>query len=189
VKKAQIATVAELPSGLLKDIRALIEETRQQTAVAVNAGLTLLYWRMGQRIHTEVLGNERATYGEQIVATLSRQLVAEYGRGFAEKNLRRMTQFAQAYPDEKIVVTLLRQLSWSHFLALIPLEKPFQRDFYAEKCRIERWSYTCAGWIVREYHITDAGNMIAQIRKIATDRTILPTPAIWSENLTEYAYA
>jgi predicted nuclease of restriction endonuclease-like (RecB) superfamily len=135
-----LVTINDLPDELLKDIRTLIEEARHQTAVTVNAGLTLLYWRVGRRIHTEVLGNERAVYGEQIVATLSRQLVAEYGRGFADKNLRRMMQFAQAYSDEKIVVTLLRQLSWSHFLALIPLDKPFQRDFYAEMCRIERWS-------------------------------------------------
>lgn len=82
-----LATGDDLPAGLLKDVRALIEEARHQTAVAVNAGLTLLYWRLGQRIQTEVLGNERAAYGEQIVATLSRQLVAEYGRGFAEKVL------------------------------------------------------------------------------------------------------
>jgi hypothetical protein len=130
----------QLPAGLLTDIRAFIEEARQQTAVVVNAGLTLMYWRIGQRIHAEVLGGERAAYGEQIVATLSRQLVGEYGRGFTEKNLRRMVQFAEAYPDEEIVVTLLRQLSWSHFLALIPLDKPFQRDFYAEMSRIEGWS-------------------------------------------------
>lgn len=127
-------------ASLLADIRALIEQARQQTAVAVNAGLTLMYWRIGQRIHADVLGGERAAYGEQIVSTLSRQLVSEYGRGFAEKNLRRMVQFAQAYPDEGIVVTLLRQLSWSHFLALLPLDKPYQRDFYAEMCRIEGWS-------------------------------------------------
>ncbi|MHB1237001.1 MAG: PDDEXK nuclease domain-containing protein [Gallionella sp.] len=127
-------------ASLLADIRALIEQAQQQTVVAVNAGLTLMYWRIGQRIHAEVLGGERAAYGEQIVATLSRQLVSEYGRGFAEKNLRRMVQFAQAYPDEAIVVTLLRQLSWSHFLAILPLDKPFQRDFYAEMCRVEGWS-------------------------------------------------
>lgn len=127
-------------ASLLADIRALIEQAQQQTVVAVNAGLTIMYWRIGQRIHAEVLGGERAAYGEQIVATLSRQLVSEYGRGFAEKNLRRMVQFAQAYPDEAIVVTLLRQLSWSHFLAILPLNKPFQRDFYAEMCRIEGWS-------------------------------------------------
>ncbi len=59
---------------LLNEIRRLIEEARRQTAAAVNVGLTLLYWRIGNRILREVLGSERATYGEQIVATLSRQL-------------------------------------------------------------------------------------------------------------------
>ena len=125
---------------LLTDIRSVIERARQQASAAVNAAQTYLYWHIGQRIHTELLGSERAPYGAQIVATLSRQLVLEYGRGFAEKNLRRMMQLAQAYPDEQIVVTLLRQLSWSHFLALLPLDKPYQRDFYAEMCRIEGWS-------------------------------------------------
>ena len=63
------------PGELLADIRALIAEARRQTTVAVNMGLTLLYWRIGQRIHREVLGSERAAYGEQIVVTVSRQLV------------------------------------------------------------------------------------------------------------------
>ncbi len=88
-------------ASLLADIRALIEQARQQTAAAVNAGLTLMYWRIGQRIHADVLGGERAAYGEQIVSTLSRQLVAEYGSGFAEKNLRRVVQFAQACLTER----------------------------------------------------------------------------------------
>jgi hypothetical protein len=128
------------PDKLLIEIRTLIEEARRQTAVAVNIGLTLLYWRIGRRIHREVLGSERAAYGEQIVVTLSRQLVVEYGRGYSEKNLRRMVQFAEAFPEEEIVVTLSRQLSWSHFSALLPLSQPFQREFYAEMCRIEGWS-------------------------------------------------
>ena len=72
--------------------------------------------------------------------TLSRQLVVEYGRGYSEKNLRRMVQFAEAFPEEEIVVTLSRQLSWSHFSALLPLTRPFQREFYAEMARIEGWS-------------------------------------------------
>jgi predicted nuclease of restriction endonuclease-like (RecB) superfamily len=126
--------------GLLVDIRSVIARARQQACTAVNAAQTYMYWHIGQRIHIELLCSERAPYGAQIVATLSRQLVQEYGRGFAEKNLRRMVQLAQAYPDEQIVVTLLRQLSWSHFLALLPLNKPYQRDFYAEMCRIEGWS-------------------------------------------------
>jgi hypothetical protein len=87
-----------------------------------------------------VLDSERAGYGEQIVVTLSHQLMAEFGRGYSEKNLRRMVQFAEAFPDEEIVVTLSRQLSWSHFQALLPLSRPFQREFYAEMSRAEGWS-------------------------------------------------
>ena len=87
---------------LLIEIRTLIEEARRQTAVAVNIGLTLLYWRIGRRIHREVLGSERAAYGEQIVVTLSRQLVVEYGRGYSDKNLRRMVQFAEAFPRRRL---------------------------------------------------------------------------------------
>ena len=71
---------------------------------------------------------------------LSRQLTADYGRGFEEKNLRRMIQFAECFPDENIVATLWRQLSWSHFRELLPLKRPLQREFYAEMCRIEGWS-------------------------------------------------
>ena len=125
---------------LLEDVRTLIAEARRHTTAIVNVGLTMLYWRIGKRIAGEVLGSERAAYGEQIVATLSRQLVTEYGRGYTEKNLRRMIQFAEAFPEQEIVATLWRQLSWSHFRELLPLNKPFQREFYAEMCRIEGWS-------------------------------------------------
>lgn len=126
--------------ALLADLRQLIDHARQAAAVAVNVSLTMLYWRMGRRIREEALRHKRADYGERIVATLSRQLAAEYGRGFEEKNLRRMVQFAEAFPEEAIVATLWRQLSWSHFRELLPLKRPLQRDFYAEMCRIEGWS-------------------------------------------------
>lgn len=126
--------------GVLADLRKLIDEARQSAAVAVNMAQTMMYWRVGKRIREEVLGKKRAGYGDEIVATLSRQLVLEYGRGFEVKNIHRMLQFAEAFPDESIVATLWRQLSWSHFRELLPLKKPLQRDFYAEMCRIEGWS-------------------------------------------------
>ena len=110
------------------------------TASAVNAALTMLYWRIGQRIISEVLAGKRAEYGKEIVVSLSRQLEQEYGKNFSEKNLRRMLQFAQEFPDEQVMSALMRSLSWSHFIALIPLKDPLQRDFYAEMCRVERWS-------------------------------------------------
>src|SRR2546427_643363 len=139
-KRKVFVPSAAAPSALLGDIRALIEAARQRVASAVNAELTLLFWRIGQRIHTEVLAGQRAGYGEEILPTLAEQLVQDYGRSFADKNLRRMVQFAATYPEKPIVVTLSRQLSWSHFVALLPLKDPFQRDYYAQMASAERWS-------------------------------------------------
>ena len=130
----------QISNNLFQDLRSLIIETRQGVAQAVNSGLVFLYWKIGLRIHQDILKEERADYGEKIVSTLSTQLAKEFGTGFAEKNLRRMVQFAEAFPDEQIVVTLSRQLSWSHFVAILPLNDDLRRDFYAEMCRIERWS-------------------------------------------------
>jgi predicted nuclease of restriction endonuclease-like (RecB) superfamily len=129
-----------VPKALLKDLRELIAEARQDVARQVNSVLVLLYWRIGQRIRQDILQEKRAEYGEQIVYAVSAQLVKEFGAGFSEKNLRRMVQFAEAFPNEQIVVTLSRQLGWSHFVAIIPLDDDLKRDFYAEMCRIERWS-------------------------------------------------
>jgi predicted nuclease of restriction endonuclease-like (RecB) superfamily len=130
----------QISDSLFQDLRFLIIEARQDVARSVNSALVMLYWRVGQRIRKDILREERADYGEKIVSTLSTQLVNEFGTGFAEKNLRRMVQFAEAFPEEQIVVTLSRQLGWSHFVAIIPLDDDLKRDFYAEMCRIERWS-------------------------------------------------
>jgi len=129
-----------MTKNLLQDLQHLIEKTRQFVASTVNAGLTLLYWQVGNRIRKEILQEVRAEYGQAIVTTVSQQLMADYGNGFAEKNLRRMIQFAEVFPDEQIVVSLIRQLSWTHFIALIPLKDDIKRDFYAEMCRVEGWN-------------------------------------------------
>jgi predicted nuclease of restriction endonuclease-like (RecB) superfamily len=129
-----------VPTSLIRDVRHLIESARAGVARSVNSIHTLLFWDIGNRIHREILGGKRARYGEEIVSTLSAQLAIEYGEGFAEKNLRRMVQFAEVFHDKEIVVTLSRQLGWSHFVALIPLEDDLKRKFYSEMCRIERWS-------------------------------------------------
>jgi predicted nuclease of restriction endonuclease-like (RecB) superfamily len=130
------------PAGvnLLGEVRDLILAARQQVAQTVNAGLTLLYWNIGRRIRQDVLKEQRAEYGQQIVSALARQLEAEFGRGFSARNLFRMVRFAEAFPDLKIVSALLAQLGWTHFLMIIPFDDPLKRDFYAEMCRIERWS-------------------------------------------------
>jgi predicted nuclease of restriction endonuclease-like (RecB) superfamily len=131
-----------IPHGqtLVADIRQLIDGARQRAAAAVNAELTLLYWQVGRRIQADVLADKRASYGHEIVSTLSRQLVVDYGRGFSTKNLHHMVRFSQSFPDDAIVSTLSRQLTWSHLKELIYVDDPIKRDFYVELCRLENWS-------------------------------------------------
>ncbi len=104
---SQIALVAE---PLLKQLRELIENTRQRVASIVCDETTQMYWNVGNAINTFVLQGNRAEYGKQIVATVSRQLAEEFGSGFEEKSVRRMMQFATEYQDFGIVATLSRQV-------------------------------------------------------------------------------
>ena len=136
-------SAAKPPRGappLLAEVRSLILAAREQVARAVDSGLVMLYWHVGHRIRQDILKEKRAEYGAKIVAALGRQLEKEFGRGFTAKNLHRMAQFAEVFPDEQIVAALRRQLGWTHFRMIIPLEDELKRDFYAEMCRIERWS-------------------------------------------------
>lgn len=87
-----------------------------------------------------MLAERRAAYGTQIVSAVGRQLEARYGRGFGDKSLRHMIRFARAFPSAEIVSALRRQLSWSHFKQLIYMEDELRRTFYAEMCRVEKWS-------------------------------------------------
>jgi predicted nuclease of restriction endonuclease-like (RecB) superfamily len=133
-------SILKLNEKLLGDLRDLIQETRQNVARNINSALVMLYWKVGQRIRKDILEEKRADYGEKIVPTVSAQLVEEFGEGFARRNLFRMIRFVEVFPDEQIVSTLSTQLGWSHFVEIIPLKDELQRDFYAEMCRVERWS-------------------------------------------------
>jgi predicted nuclease of restriction endonuclease-like (RecB) superfamily len=129
-----------ISKSLVDDIRLLINTTRQQVAQVVNSSLVMLYWGIGKRIKGEVLKDKRGAYGQEIVVTLSKQLVVDYGHGFSVPNLSRMVRLAECFSNEKIISTLSKELSWSHFVEIIPLEDSLKRDFYAEMCRLERWS-------------------------------------------------
>jgi len=114
VSKAVPSTGVARREGLLAEVRRLILEARQQTARAVNAGLTLLYWQVGDRIRREVLREKRASYGEEILQSLSAKLETEFGRGFSARNLANMVRFAEVFPDREIVVSLIRELTTPH---------------------------------------------------------------------------
>ncbi|MFZ5496007.1 MAG: PDDEXK nuclease domain-containing protein [Verrucomicrobiota bacterium] len=135
----QITFTKALPV-LHGELRELILAARQQVAHAVNVGLTLAYWQVGERIRREVLREKRAAYGKEILPTLSAKLVPEFGAGFGARNLARMVGFTEAFPDFTVVTALAAQLGWSHFVEILALKDPLAREFYAELSRVERWS-------------------------------------------------
>ena len=127
-------------TDLISEISLLIEQSQRHIATQANSALTQLFWQIGKRINDEILLNKRADYGKQIVVTLSEKLMTRYGRSFEEKNLRRMLQFNEQFEDFSIVVTLSRQLSWSHFLVLLPIKQAEAKQYYANLSSVEYWS-------------------------------------------------
>lgn len=125
---------------LLADLREIICRGKSQAVAAVNSALTLTYWHVGQRINTEVLRGERAAYGKQVIPLLARELVVQYGKSFEARNLRRMMQFAELFPDFQIVTPLASQLSWTHFSVLLMLPNDAARQFYARQSIAHLWS-------------------------------------------------
>jgi len=129
-----------LEQSLLSDLSQLIEQAQRKVVIQINSGVSMLFWQVGKRISEHILQNKRAEYGKEIVVTLSRELKNKYGRNFEERNLRRMIQFAEEFSDFEIVATLSPQLSWSHFITLLPIKNHEARFFYSKKIAEESWS-------------------------------------------------
>lgn len=125
---------------LMVDLRQIIDAARSRVAYTANYELTMMYWHIGDRINREVLGNQRAEYGKQIVSTVAAQLQETYGgKGFDAKSIRRMMQFANLFSDTKIVAQLATKLSWSHFVEVLPIKDALQREFYLTMAANELW--------------------------------------------------
>ncbi|MGI6345909.1 MAG: PDDEXK nuclease domain-containing protein [Limisphaerales bacterium] len=126
---------------LLNSIVKIIEQAKGQVASTVNSTLTLMYWHIGHEIYKQVLGNKRAEYGRRVIETLSNHLQRKYGTNeYSPRSLRRMMQFAQAFPDLQMVTPVVTQLSWTHFLLVLPLKDSVRREFYITMAASERWS-------------------------------------------------
>jgi len=100
----------------------------------------MLYWQVGKRINDEVLQNERAEYGKQVVKVLSAQLSEEYGKGWSDRLLIQCMRFATVFPEKEIVYALSIQLTWTHLRTVIYIEDVLKRDFYIEMTKLEKWS-------------------------------------------------
>ena len=128
-----------IESMLFADLAQIIEQGKSQLVKQVNSTITMVYWQVGYKINTHILENKRAEYGKEVVATLSSQLAEKYGKSFELRNVRRMMQFAEQFPDLPIVSPLVTQLSWTHFIVLTAVKSNEARIYYAKKAIEETW--------------------------------------------------
>lgn len=162
----------DIEHNLFQELSQLIEQSQQQVVAQANSTLTLLFWHVGNRINKNILQNKRADYGKQIVPTLSAQLENAYGRNFTEKNVRRMIKFTEQFSDVEIVGTLSRQLSWSHFVELLPLKNKEAKLYYAQKIGE-------AGWGIRDLRKQIAGKAFERT-SIANLQVTPQAPALYN---------
>ena len=133
--------------SLISDLRQIVEQCRNRVALNVNAELTMMYWHIWERINRDVLGYQRAEYGKQIVASVSRQLQTEYGpKGFDSKNIHRMMQFAQKFPEEQIELLQLDKsgIKVAKYLTELPsreiLRLQIQKSLAAARERLDYYT-------------------------------------------------
>jgi len=129
-----------LDKQLFPNLVQIIELGKKQVALQVNSTVVLTYWQVGKTINEHILNNERAEYGKEIVSTVSTLLAEKYGKSFELRNLRRMMQFADLFPNIEIVSPLATQLSWSHFIEVLKLKNDEARLFYLQKSAESTWS-------------------------------------------------
>lgn len=125
---------------LFTRIKQIVDDSRNQIAQTINATLTITYWNVGKIIRQDILNNQRAAYGEEVIVNLSKQLTREYGKGWSANHLQHCLRIAETFPDNKILYALSRELSWTHLRTLMYMDSDLKRDFYTEMCRLEKWS-------------------------------------------------
>lgn len=135
-----IKTTDNLSNSLFDKIAGIIQNARSNVQTAVNAELVLLNWNIGRIIKEEILDNQRAEYGKQVISELSRQLTMQYGRGYGQRNLFNMVNFYEAFPDLNILQSLTAKLSWTHILEIMNIKDSLKREFYITMCINEGWS-------------------------------------------------
>ncbi len=123
------------------DIIQLIKQSRTNAIRAVNAEMINLYWSIGEYICKRL---ELAEWGESVVIELAKYIQQNEPeiKGFSDKNLWRMKQFYETYKDFPKLSTLLREINWSHNLAIFSRCKTTEeREFYLKSAKEENYSF------------------------------------------------
>ena len=133
-KKQELAVQSEIPideAALFQHISEIIENRKARAGAYVNREIALMYWEVGIHINSVILDGGRASYGKNILATLSIKLMEVYGNSFYVENIYRMMRFAKVFNDFEILSTASTKLSWSHFCEIMRVKTEEGRIFYA----------------------------------------------------------
>ena len=95
------------------------------------------YWK---KVEKEITGVNKPEYGKRVVIEISKRLPVDYGTGFDKSAISRMINFYQEFPNYEKVAALSQQMTWSHFIELLPIKDELKREFYAAMCKNENWS-------------------------------------------------
>jgi predicted nuclease of restriction endonuclease-like (RecB) superfamily len=129
----------KLETRLFSDVCSLIESTRLRVATTANTEIIMLHWKIGVCIKEDILRNQRADYGKQIVKSLSQRLTERYGRGWSDRQLLHCIRAAYTFSEEQIGYAVRTQLTWTHLRSIMFIDDQLKRDFYIEMSRLERW--------------------------------------------------
>lgn len=132
--------IGQISDHLYDGVTEIIDNSKKQVAVYVNAHSSITFWNVGKYIIEDLNYQTYSAYGQKILATLSQRLMARYGKGFTYSALTRMMKVARIYNDPEMFATLSQTLTWSHFLELITIEDDTKRLFYQQMGIAEHWS-------------------------------------------------
>ena len=124
---------------LFSDVCGIIEGTRNRIASYLNTEVCMTNWYVGKRIKEDVLYNQRAEYGKQILKNLASRLSEKYGTGWGVGKLKHCVRSAYLFTEEEIGYAVRSQLTWTHMRSLMGVKDELARTFYMEMCRIEHW--------------------------------------------------
>lgn len=137
--KNELVSLGDI-DNIYEDITGLIQKKKNSVKNVVNDAMVSLYWGIGKRLSKELTGERKPEYGKRIVKEIGQRLAKQYGTGFDKTSISRMIKFYEAFPQYEKVATLSQQLTWSHFVELLPIQDELKRDFYAAMCKNENWS-------------------------------------------------
>lgn len=132
------------------EIRGILAQARQKSYAAINFAMVEAYWQIGQRIvKEEQKGKWRAEYGANLIKELSKQLSAEFGKGFAVANIKNFRQFYLAFPDFQKSYTARSFLTWSHYRLIMRVENVQARESQTRSTAPYRLNFA---WMSNTFH-------------------------------------